>query len=499
MSKPLRHAVSKKKRRLQKDGFDLDMAYITDNIIAMGYPSSGREAIFRNPWTTTKKFLDKYHAGHYRLYNLCSEREYDHAKFDGNVVKFGFDDHNPPSLQLMVDCCENVEEYLGESEENTAAIHCKAGKGRTGTIICCYLVHIGHFETAADSMAFYGAMRTHDQQGVTIPSQRRYVTYYEQVVKHGGIPTPVRRRIESITFSHVPKLGSVFAPTVRVFADGDGEDDWPPPLTGEATCDEKAKAGGAAPFVFNVADSDVFVHGNTRIEIFNGKTSLMHFWLHSGFLLDEIVIPKKELDDARKDKLHKKYPPVFTVTVAFVPLGGDDERPVFPNGDPVDESVAAASSSLAADAVAVAKGGIASSAASSSSSSAASSSSSSSKKKKTPRKKRAGKGRAAKKDTADAGADADKSKGKTKKRRKGGRRERKSRKKNGVVAKGGDKHDSEDNKSASSEKSEEEQEEVANESSSASALASASASASCSQSGSASSSQSGSESGSESD
>ena len=57
------------------------------------------------------------------------------------------------------------------------AVHCKAGKGRTGVVISCLLLYnelINKWEygckTATDSMRFYGARRTRNNKGVTCPS-----------------------------------------------------------------------------------------------------------------------------------------------------------------------------------------------------------------------------------------------------------------------------------------------------------------------------------------
>ena len=66
--------VSKKKRRIQTEYFDLDMAYITERIIGMGFPATGCETFYRNTLVDLKSYLDRYH-GEYKIYNLCIEKK----------------------------------------------------------------------------------------------------------------------------------------------------------------------------------------------------------------------------------------------------------------------------------------------------------------------------------------------------------------------------------------------------------------------------------------
>merc|ERR1719273_1712963 len=42
-------AVSGKRRRYKKDGFDLDITFITAKLIAMSVPAVGKESVYRNP------------------------------------------------------------------------------------------------------------------------------------------------------------------------------------------------------------------------------------------------------------------------------------------------------------------------------------------------------------------------------------------------------------------------------------------------------------------
>lgn len=131
------------------------------------------------------------------VYGRCAEpdRLYDEGKFANQVCRFPMSDHNPPRLELLAPFCEDVERWLLADPENVAVAHCKAGKGRTGVMLCAYLLHhdwLSHpiapsAMTAAgaasnsteyhpalsfmDALEFYAQKRTHDKK---VPSPSRF-------------------------------------------------------------------------------------------------------------------------------------------------------------------------------------------------------------------------------------------------------------------------------------------------------------------------------------
>ena len=79
----------------------------------MSFPSKGMMAWYRNHIKDVAKFLDKTHGiGHYRVYNLCSERTYDNEKFHNQVAQWPIGDHNVPTVKQMVDFVSEVSEIM---------------------------------------------------------------------------------------------------------------------------------------------------------------------------------------------------------------------------------------------------------------------------------------------------------------------------------------------------------------------------------------------------
>ncbi|XP_030547167.1 phosphatidylinositol 3,4,5-trisphosphate 3-phosphatase and protein-tyrosine-phosphatase PTEN1 [Rhodamnia argentea] len=214
----VRNLVSKKRRRLLVGGYDLDMSYITDRVLAMSFPAERMRAVYRNPLWQVKSVLDMRHQGHYKIYNLCIEEAYDPLHFYGRVETYPFDDNHVPPLQMVKQFCESVHTWLSRDPKNVAVVHCMAGKGRTGLMVCTYLVYIGL--SAEEALQLYAQKRTTNNEGVSIPSQRRYVGYWDNslVFPKGvgagppnvNLPHPCTRALRRIRLYDTVNTESIF-------------------------------------------------------------------------------------------------------------------------------------------------------------------------------------------------------------------------------------------------------------------------------------------------
>jgi phosphatidylinositol-3,4,5-trisphosphate 3-phosphatase/dual-specificity protein phosphatase PTEN len=136
----VRSLVSGKRRRYQQDGFDLDLTFITPRVMAMGFPGEGLEGAYRNPLHEISRFFFlKFGAGNFLIINLA-ERDYSYARVDNSVLEMGFPDLHTCPLHLAFELAQRMQAFLDKGPRKVVAVHCLAGKGRTGVVVAAWLL-----------------------------------------------------------------------------------------------------------------------------------------------------------------------------------------------------------------------------------------------------------------------------------------------------------------------------------------------------------------------
>ncbi len=351
----LRAAVSQNKRRYKKNGFDLDLTYITSRVIAMSAPALGGSATWRNDCHVVSRFLSLRHYASFFIFNLCdtyfssdgSMGNYHPQLFFNQMQRIPFEDHGPPLLSEMIHFCREASKWLLCDPSHVICVHCKGGKGRTGVMIAAILLWSKHRKCAMDAMELFTFRRTENydpamgidegaivfgskkqpNRGVDGPSQQRYLFYLEAMLYHGVQPLN----------SHLIVLKALRFP---VSTAQETKAWWisftvkcQRTLVYDSFCEDESgpKAfGGPCPPYYSQQKREMTLPVNvalcedTRIEVYRHKNSksktrkLMWFVVfHPAFYLNQktITFSKNKLDMLHKDSKCKKADKDFTLTL----------------------------------------------------------------------------------------------------------------------------------------------------------------------------------------
>ncbi|KAI3406554.2 TOM70 [Candida oxycetoniae] len=170
----------------------LDLTYVTPQLIVSSGPTTTYiESWYRYPLSDLLQYLNYKHPEHWHLYNFRGEDSgYLNSDVDFHVSHFPFPDHYPPTLDIIWDATNDIDDFVSASEENVAVLHCKAGKGRSGTICCAYLMLLGfrngELVNVDDIIELYTSkrMRAFGGLGVSILSQQRYLIYWGEFLEN---------------------------------------------------------------------------------------------------------------------------------------------------------------------------------------------------------------------------------------------------------------------------------------------------------------------------
>ncbi|KAK8051010.1 hypothetical protein PG993_002395 [Apiospora rasikravindrae] len=201
----------------------LDLCYVTDNIVATSGPSQTYpQRAYRNPLDRLVEFLDKKHGKDWAIWEFRAEGTgYPDNLVYNRIRHYPWPDHHPPPFRLVPMIMASMRNWLsgneldadgvaggdgkqannehsllekvidtwkGSDKKNPriVVVHCKAGKGRSGSMACSYLIsQCGWTPEEALARFTERRMRPKFGPGVSIPSQLRWIGYVDRWTKGG--------------------------------------------------------------------------------------------------------------------------------------------------------------------------------------------------------------------------------------------------------------------------------------------------------------------------
>uniref|UniRef100_A0A674F3B8 Tensin 3 n=1 Tax=Salmo trutta TaxID=8032 RepID=A0A674F3B8_SALTR len=158
------------------EGYELDLTYVTERIIAVSFPRTCSEEIYLHNLKDVTRMLKSKHADNYLIINL-SEKRHDLSKMNPKTLDTGWPDLHAPPLDKICTICKAMEGWLNADPLHVVVIHCRGGKSRIGVVISSF-VHFTDISASADQALDRFAMRKYYDDKVSAlmtPSQKRYV------------------------------------------------------------------------------------------------------------------------------------------------------------------------------------------------------------------------------------------------------------------------------------------------------------------------------------
>lgn len=236
---------------------DLDITFITERLVVMGFPSHGPTDKKRNQNNIDDlaEYLEMYHSNHYLIFNLNaldedvfaqvqnieslvsapspvkpmprastgSLVEDDREKATSSIadkvklqmVEFswerdGMKAHTPP-FDLIFRICYAIFAWLSLDASNIVLINCQTGKTRSSIVVACYLLYARLANDPTDAFVeFYRkrwgmASLTPDALRLkTPPSIQRFLAEFHDIVDNQRIPNDRPLRLKGVIIRAVP-------------------------------------------------------------------------------------------------------------------------------------------------------------------------------------------------------------------------------------------------------------------------------------------------------
>ena len=189
---------------------DAEVVYVTDRLIMMGHPymqsNVDGEITADRKLAAVGHLLERRHGGRYMVYNL-SEMEYPTEVLENQVMVYKFPGSPAPPLGLWLKILLSMESWLKADSRNVCVLHCLTGRGRSSIVLAAFLAWMAEagFSQDTDYALQYICQCKKITEDLTIPSQRRYLTYFSNMLD-GVRPAQPPLLLKRIILSEAPKV-----------------------------------------------------------------------------------------------------------------------------------------------------------------------------------------------------------------------------------------------------------------------------------------------------